>query len=162
VEKFTVLDREDIAEPLERILPYIQSQNADVETLTFLLALSDRPVETAKFDEKKFLVEEVEKKGITWEEILAEDPFVGEHWEEPEYSGSDEEDWVYETKSPLVPEAPVENGTERKQVDFEDGISRDARELLQRQYWSNRRKYVVLNDSYTPELDFGGMVYFCS
>ena len=37
MEKFTVLDREDIAEPLERILPYIQSQNADVETLTFFL-----------------------------------------------------------------------------------------------------------------------------
>jgi hypothetical protein len=158
VEKFTVLGREDIAEPLERILPYILSQDANVEILTLLLALSDRPVESAEFDEKKFVVEKVEAKAITWEEILADDPFVGEHWEEPEYSGSDEEDWVYERKSPVVAEEPVRKVSERKHVDMDDVTSRGVRDLLQRQYWSSRRRYVVRSESYVPELDSGGIV----
>jgi hypothetical protein len=138
------------------MLPYILSQGADVETLTLLLALSDRPVETVEFDEKKFVVEKVEDKGITWEEILDDDPLEGDHWDEPEYSGSEEEDWVYETKPPIIADAHVKRSPEQKHIDLDERISRDTRELLQRQYWSNRRKYVVPNESYTPELDFGG------
>ena len=103
-----MLGRDDIAEPLERILPYVISQDANVEILTLLLALSDRPIKTLEFDESKFIVEEVVEKGITWEEIVAEEPLTGDHWREPDYSGSDEEDdWVYETKSSMIPEPPI-------------------------------------------------------
>src|SRR5579859_7826817 len=104
VEKFAVLGRDDIAQPLEKMLPYILSQDANVEVLTLLLALSENPTEADEFDEQKYMIEKIEEKGITWDEILEEDPLVGDHWDEPDYSGSDEdEDWVYETKSPTTP-----------------------------------------------------------
>src|SRR5271169_5982841 len=88
VEKFAVLGRDDIAGPLERILPYVLSQDANIEILTLLLALSDRPVDAAEFNESKFLVEKEAENGVTWEDILAEEPLVGDHWQEPDYEGS--------------------------------------------------------------------------
>jgi hypothetical protein len=161
VEKFTVLGREDVAEPLERILPGVLLQDTNIEILTLLLALSDRPIETAEFDESKFFIEKAVEKGITWEEIIAEEPLVGDHWEEPKYAGSDDdEDWVYETKSLMVTEPPdpteVKENKAWCQLD-EDGITRDTEEFLQKQYWSRRRKYVLVNDDYSPDLGFGGM-----
>jgi len=158
VEKFSVLGRGDIAEPLERILPYVLGQDANVEILTLILALSDRPVDVVQFDESKFLVEKEVEKGITWEEILAEEPLVGDHWKEPDYEGSEEEDWVYETTSKVIEEdsVRVEERKEEARVE-EEGTSRVAEEFLRRQYWLRRKKYVVLSEDYAPELDFGGM-----
>jgi len=158
VEKFAVLGRDDIAEPLERILPYVLGQDANVEILTLILALSDRPVDAAKFDESKFLVEKEIEKGITWEEILAEEPLVGDHWKEPDYEGSEEEDdWVYETTGKVIEEEPVRVEEKKEEVQMEEGTSKLAGEFLRRQYWSRRKKYVVLSEDYAPELDFGGI-----
>ena len=158
VEKFAVLGRDDIAEPLEKILPYVISQDANVEILTLLLALSDRPVETVEFDESKFIVEEVVEKGITWEEIIAEEPLSGDHWREPDYSGSDEEDdWVYETKHSTIPEPPVPEIKKTEESRLNDTPPTLIEEFLQQQYWIRREKYVLLNTEYSPELDFGGM-----
>jgi gamma-tubulin complex component 5 len=156
VEKFAVLGREDIAEPLEKMLPYILSQDANVEILTTLLALSDRPIETMEFDEAKFVVKEVEENGVTWEEILADEPLVGDHWNEPEYSGSeDEEDRVYEKKSTILQGATIPEYEEKRNVHMDEGLSKVNDEFLQGQYWTRRRKYVVLNKEYDPELDEG-------
>jgi len=157
LEKFAVLGRDDIAEPLERILHYVISQDANVEILTLLLALSDRPVETVEFDESKFIVEEVVEKGITWEEIIAEEPLSGDHWREPDYSGSDEEDdWVYETKPSTIPEPPVPEIKKTEEVQLNEAPTTSIDEFLQQQYWIRRKKYVLLNAEYSPELDFGG------
>lgn len=153
-----MLGRDDIAEPLERILPYVISQDANVEILTLLLALSDRPIETVEFDESKFIIEEVVEKRITWEEIIAEEPFSGDHWKEPDYLGSDEDDdWVYETKPPMIPEPPVSEVKKTEEVRLNEAPTTSIEEFLQRQYWIRRKKYVLLNAEYSPELDFGGM-----
>jgi len=154
-----VLGRDDIAEPLERILPYVLGQDANVEILTLILALSDRPVDAAQFDESKFFVEKEVERGVTWEEILSEEPLVGEHWKEPDYEGSEEEeDWVYETTSKVIEEDPVRVEERKEEVlGEEEGTSKLAKEFLRRQYWLRRNKYVVLSEDYAPELDFGGM-----
>ena len=158
VEKFAVLGRDDIAEPLERILPYVISQDANVEILTLLLALSDRPIETVEFDESKFIVEQVVEKGITWEEIIAEEPLSGDHWREPDYSGSDEEsDWVYETKSSIIPELPVTEIKKTEEARLNEAPTTSIEEFLQQQYWIRRKKYVLSNAEYSPELGFGGI-----
>lgn len=160
MEKFAILGREDIAEPLEKILPYVLSQDANVEILTMLLALSDRPIETVEFDESKFVVKEVEEKGITWEEILADEPLEGDHWNEPEYSGSDEdEDLIYEKKSPIVQEEAVRNDEERTLFHVDEEPSKANDRFLQAQYWTRRQKYVVLNKAYDSELDVEGISY---
>jgi len=162
VEKFAVLGRDDIAEPLERMLPYVQSQDANIEILTLLLALSDRPVDAAEFDESNFLVEKEVEKGVTWEEILADEPLVGEHWKEPDYKGSEDEDddWVYETTSRVVEEEPLrgEENKEEDKVQAEEVTSNIAEEFLRRQYWLRRTKYVVLKDDLSLEVDFGGIL----
>ena len=151
-----MLGRDDIAEPLERILPYVISQDANVEILTLLLALSNRPVETVEFDEWKFIVEEVVEKGITWEEIIADEPLLGDHWREPDYSGSDEDDdWVYETKPPIVPGPPAPE-VKKEEMRVEEAPITSIEDFLQQQYWIRRKKYVVLNNDYSPEVDFGG------
>ena len=151
------MGREDIAEPLQNILPYVLSQDANVEILTLLLALSDRPTQAAEFDEAKFVVEEVVEKNVTWDEILAEEPFVGDHWKEPEFSGSEEEDWVYETKpqeSPKVAPVEIKKKEEAPPVQEKSTLIED---FLQQQYWLRRQKYVILNEEYSPEFDFGGI-----
>lgn len=158
VEKFAVLGRDDIADPLDKMLPYILSQDANVEVLTLLLALSDNPTEAIEFNERKYVVESVEEKGVTWDEILEEDPLVGHHWNEPDYSGSDEdEDWVYETKSPITPvEEPPVKGMSAEKQGYVNQISRLSDEFLKAQFWSHRRKYVIYNEKYDPEMDFQG------
>ena len=158
VQKFAVLGRDDIAEPLERILPYVLGQDANVEILTLILALSDRPVDAAEFDESKFLVEKETEKGITWEEIIAEEPLLGDHWKEPDYEGSEEdEDWVYETTSNVIEEEHVRVEEKPEEVRVDEGTSKLVEEFLRRQYWLRRKKYLVLSEDYAPELEFGGI-----
>ena len=153
-----MLGRDDIAEPLESIIPAVISQDANVEIITLLLALSDRPVETVEFDESKFIVEEVVEKGITWDEIIAEEPLSGDHWREPNYSGSDEDDdWIYETKPSIIPGPPSPVVAKKEEIRVEAAPTASIEDFLQNQYWIRRKKYVVLNDDYSPELDFGGM-----
>ena len=159
MEKFAVLGRDDIAGPLERIIPYVLSQDANIEILTLMLALSDRPVDAGEFDESKFLVEKEVEKGVTWEEIVAEEPLVGDHWQEPDYEGSeDEDDWVYETTSRVIEEESASGEVEKEEkVQVQDVTLNVAEDFLRRQYWLRRRKYVVLKEDYSPEVDFGGI-----
>jgi gamma-Tubulin ring complex non-core subunit mod21 len=156
-----VLGRDDIAGPLERMLPYILSQEANVEVLTLLLALSENPSDAAEFDERKFQVSKVLEKQITWQEILHDEPLVGDHWNQPDYSGSDEdEDWVYEIKSPTTPEAVPEQRPVEKGHVYVDELSRLSDQFLKAQFWSHRRKYVLYNENYDPEMDFQGPISF--
>ena len=149
VEKFAVLGRDDIAEPLSRLLPILLSDDANVEILTLLLALSDRPAETVEFDESKFIVETIEEKELTWTDILAEEPFVGDHWKEPDYDGSDDdEDWVYQTRPAKCQSDPIDEAEEKVSVqiqpDEEKSIIDDS--FLQRQYWLRQNDEVLPQD----------------
>jgi hypothetical protein len=164
VEKLQVLGRDDIASPLEELLPYIRSQDANIEVLTLLLALSDRPVDGAVFDADKFIVvKEAGNKEITWEEILAEEPFVGEHWREPEYAGSDEDsDWVFEAgMATAVKESPMVGDEGRlEEVSFGEGTKKEAEQVLERQYWLRRKKFTVIHDESISGSDDGGTTSF--
>jgi len=156
IEKFAVLGRDDIADQLEKKLPYILSEDANVEVLTMLLALSDQPVESLQFDEGKFTKEQVFSKVITWEEILAEEPLAGDHWKEPEYSESEDEDWVYEKETVSKIEPPL------PEVVKKSAPENDSRELtlsldfLKRQYWLHRHKHVVVRDGGASEFGLPG------
>lgn len=87
VEKFEVLNREDLANALQSRLDELQPSSRWMpEVLSFLLELSDRPAD-------KTILENVEsangpvvsEKDLTWDDILAEDPLSdSEVWENVE------------------------------------------------------------------------------
>jgi gamma-Tubulin ring complex non-core subunit mod21 len=138
------MGREDLAEPLERLLPDVLSQDLNTEILTLLLALSDKPVDMPEFDESKYVVEPIVQKQITWEDILAEDPFVGDHWKMPSYSDSDDdEDWTYEAESHVILQEPVVQPVSNLQINMDVSESKQLDALFRRQYWLHRRKVLV-------------------
>ena len=155
-----MLGRDDLAGPLEKILHHVLLQDANVEILTLLLALSDRPIDGERFDEQKIIVEEAQPKGYTWEQIIAEEPLVGDHWLEPNYSGSEgEEDWVYKPKTPDI----VENSTPIETqkivgVKVDQIVLKSTEEFLNQQYWSRRRKYAVIRGDYPLDFDAEGII----
>jgi len=163
LEKLAVLGRDDIVTPLEKLMPYILSSSANIEVLTLLLSLSDKPATSAEFDPSQFNLKKVEEKPLTWEEILKEEPLTGDHWEEPEFESSDEEDeWIYD-KPPFPTRSSDEETAEQKEdqevvgrgvVKETSGVSNEVTKFLRRQYWLNRQKYGVVNPEYSPELDF--------
>lgn len=129
-------------------------QDANVEILTLLLALSDRPVDGKRFDEQQ-IVEDAEPKGYTWEEIIAEEPLIGDHWLEPNYSGSEgEEDWVYKPKTPdtIETSAPLETQNIAG-VQVDQDVLKSTEEFLNQQYWLRRRKYAVISRDYPLDFD---------
>lgn len=160
VEKFAVLGRDDIADQLEKKLPYILSEDADVEVLTMLLALSDQPAESLEFDERKFIKEEAVSKGITWEEILAEEPLAGDHWKEPEYSESDDEDWVYEKETAPKIEPPLPQVVKKSTSENDSREPTVSEDFLKRQYWLHRHKHVVVRDGGASEFGLPGQSPF--
>jgi len=163
LEKLAVLGRDDIVAPLENLMPYIRSSSANIEVLTLLLSLSDRPATSVEFDPSQFTEKQAEEKQLTWEDILKEEPLTGDHWKEPEFESSDEEDeWIYD-KPPLPTRLSNEETEEKKaaQEGVERGVGKEdsavpneVAKFLKRQYWLNRQKYGVLNPEYSPELDF--------
>lgn len=77
VEKFTVLNRDDLAEALEvRIKQLPEESKWTPEILSLLLLLSDRPLEKTKLGDVQALHQQatIEQRAVTWEEILADDP----------------------------------------------------------------------------------------
>jgi len=160
VEKFQILDRDDIAGPLEELLPYIFSSDANIEVLTLLLALSDRPIDSVAFDAGKFVVRHEVKKEITWEEILAEEPFEGDHWAEPDYEGSDEEsDWVFQGTTVTVEKTGpvVKDDVKIDEVCRDEGAAKEVEEMAERQYWLRRKKFAIINEATLPELNYPGI-----
>jgi len=128
--------------------------------LTLLLALSDRPVDSLAFDASKFVVRQEVKKEITWEEILAEEPFEGDHWAEPNYEGSDEEsDWVFEGTTVTVEKTGpvVKDDVKIEEVRSDEGTKNEVEEMLDRQYWLRRKKFAIINQATLPELNYGGI-----
>jgi Gamma-Tubulin ring complex non-core subunit mod21, N-terminal len=138
------------------LLPYVVSQDANIEVLTLLLALSDDPTRAIEFDEQKFVLKEVVEKGITWEDILAEEPLEGDHWNDPEYSGSDDEDdWTYETTLSHSKKDIEKEAVEKKAI-VQVPQEKVPEEFLDRQYWVRRQRFGIINEQYDEDIDFGG------
>lgn len=76
IEKFTVLDRDDLSEALRSRLEALPGNGKWLpEILALILALSDRPVEKTRTDALASLYhEESPGQQLTWEAIIADDP----------------------------------------------------------------------------------------
>lgn len=115
VEKFEVLNREDLANALQSRLDELPTKSRWMpEILSFLLELSDRPAE-------KTLLEDVEnangpvlvEKDLTWEDILAEDPLSdSEIWEDVErgYFSSGDDSFADESEPTVSSQATSLDG----------------------------------------------------
>ncbi|KAF2403055.1 hypothetical protein EJ06DRAFT_554588 [Trichodelitschia bisporula] len=108
VEKFQVLDRDDLAEALTARLDELSKipNKWTPDILSLFLNLSDRPVEKfqleALYQLRPFV--EPEPSPFTWEELLADEPFSDpELWEnEPLSAGSSDDEVIYQ-QEPRVP-----------------------------------------------------------
>ena len=76
VEKFAVLNRDDLADALQRRLEDLPRESKWMpEILSLLLQLSDRPLEKTNIDDVEAVSKPVdEQAGLTWDEIIADDP----------------------------------------------------------------------------------------
>ena len=78
VEKFAVLNRDDIAEALRSRLEELPTESKWMpEILSLLLQLSDRPLQKTKLEDGEALAKpaEAEQAELTWADIIADDPF---------------------------------------------------------------------------------------
>ncbi|KAK5736357.1 hypothetical protein LTR17_007521 [Elasticomyces elasticus] len=96
VEKFGVLNREDLAEALQSRLDALPETRWIPDILSLLLQLSDRPLESASLSNLDGLTAAFSPPPeLTWEEIVADDPLTDEDvWGEVErgyHSSGDEE-----------------------------------------------------------------------
>lgn len=76
VEKFTVLDRDDLSDALQERLEELPTKGKWLpEILALFLSLSDRPVEKTAADAlAKLRAAEHPDEQLTWEDIIADDP----------------------------------------------------------------------------------------
>ena len=76
VEKFAVLDRDDLSEALQERLEELPTKGKWLpEILALFLSLSDRPVEKTATDAiARLHAAEHPDEQLTWEEIIADDP----------------------------------------------------------------------------------------
>lgn len=76
VEKFSVLNREDLAEALEERLQELPTNSRWMpEYLSLLLELSDKPAEKTQLDDVLHANKpDVQEPDLTWNDILADDP----------------------------------------------------------------------------------------
>ena len=75
VEKFAVLNREDLSDALQARLEEIPANSKWMpEILSLLLQLSDRPLEKTKIEDVEALTKssEDEQPGLTWDDLIAE------------------------------------------------------------------------------------------
>ncbi|KAL1628544.1 hypothetical protein SLS56_005889 [Neofusicoccum ribis] len=95
VEKFIVLDREDLAEALENRLRELirRSTRWTPDILALFLSLSDRPVEKAKLENLANLKPKETSPALTWADIIADDPLDEEGvWDDIDYAAESSED----------------------------------------------------------------------
>lgn len=87
VEKFEVLGRSDLSRALEARLSAVKvicSQDFhSLELLAMILQCSRDPIKAAMPDLELENVQPADD--LTWQEILDNDPFTGDHWLEPDY-----------------------------------------------------------------------------
>lgn len=104
IEKFHVLQRDDLADALQARLTELSNirNKWTPEMLHLLLELSDRPVEKAKLQ----YLDEFEQPGantpkLTWADIIADDPLTDEElWRNVSFSSGSSEDEIVLVSTP--------------------------------------------------------------
>lgn len=116
VEKFSVLNRDDLSEALAARLNELRKVSTDKwtpEILSLFLNLSDRPVENSSLEALHLIrPPSPPPPSITWEEIQAEDPLTGELWADETYSTASSEDeleFPLKAKTSQVKQMPKSN-----------------------------------------------------
>lgn len=135
------------------------------ELLSLFLALSDRPLENSHLDDLDALIPPEETKGLTWEDIIADDPLIGEEWKDVDFGAESSDEWsddgvsATQFRDELIEERKLEEqGRRKKRWGAEDGdderwakgvegfiIEGDKeglRELKKGQYWEQKVKPV--------------------
>ncbi|KAE9962365.1 hypothetical protein BLS_000426 [Venturia inaequalis] len=96
VEKFSILNRDDLSEALAARLNELRNVSTDKwtpEILSLFLNLSDRPVENSSLEALNLIrPPSPPPPSISWEEIVADDPLTGELWADETYSTASSED----------------------------------------------------------------------
>ena len=110
-EKFRVLNRDDLADALDQRVKEINQRTGKwiPECLSLLLHLSDRPAENARLDALQLLRPPTPPPELTWEEILADDPYSDDEiWKDIDYAAdSSEDELLPPKKEPAKPSPPT-------------------------------------------------------
>lgn len=96
VEKFSVLNRDDLSEALAvRLIELreVSTSKWTPEILSLFLSLSDKPVKNSSLEALNLIrPPSPPPPTITWEEIVADDPLTGDLWAAETYSTASSED----------------------------------------------------------------------
>lgn len=95
VEKFSVLNRDDLAEGLQTRLDELPTKSKWLpELLSLLLELSDRPLEKTRLEDVEAVSRvELEEPALTWADIVADEPLDEAHiWDDVERGYHSSED----------------------------------------------------------------------
>jgi gamma-tubulin complex component 5 len=149
IEKFSVLNREDLAEALKARVEEVAKVSRSKwtpEILSLFLNLSDRPVEKSNVEALELLRPPTPPESpLTWDEIVADDPLSGDIWDEVSYSaGSSEDDDAAlsrstgpskKTSTPSKPKLHEDSDGDEKNAIFVTSIGRILDKLEQSQFW---------------------------
>ncbi|KAK8208141.1 Spc98 family-domain-containing protein [Phyllosticta capitalensis] len=106
VEKFFVLNREDLAEALSDRLKELSKRSSRwiPEILALLLHLQGNPVNKSRVEDLENLKPPAPPPELTWADIIAEDPLDEEGvWDDIDYERSSDEELLSEPKQPSRP-----------------------------------------------------------
>lgn len=104
-EKFRVKNRDDLADALQTRLKKLEGVTSKFtpDVLSFLLQLSDRPLENTKVEALQLLRPPSPLPELTWDEILHDDPYSDEDiWKDIDYAGESSGD----EQKPRMPAKP--------------------------------------------------------
>ncbi|KAF1969387.1 hypothetical protein BU23DRAFT_240335 [Bimuria novae-zelandiae CBS 107.79] len=145
-EKFRVLNRDDLADALDERVKEINEYTGKwiPECLSLLLLLSDRPTENSRVDALELLRPPTPPPELTWEQILAEDPYSDEEiWKDIDYAADSSEDDLLPPEKEKAKPSPPTSVEEDDIYDPEETIvtvETDVVEELQKaQFWKHPR-----------------------
>lgn len=143
-EKCRVKNRDDLADALQLRLQKLESitNKFKPEFLSLLLQLSDRPLENTRVEALDLLRPPTPPPQLTWDEILAEDPYSDEDiWKDIDYaveSSSDEQIPKKSKKKHLTPPTSVdEDDTYDPESCLDPPHDVHVSDLESAQFWSS-------------------------
>lgn len=140
VERFKVDGRVELSDALkERVekLNGCYEQFAIIQVAQMLLDINSKAEKVPEF-----VVEKAPAKQLTWEDILAEEPLEGEHWEKVDYNEVDDDDEEEEESDELM-----ENPDSDTSVEIDEDIANMTIEPLPKPIDS----YILVNENQSEE-----------
>ncbi len=144
-EKFRVLNRDDLADALDkRVKEIYQLPGKRIpEHLSLLLLLSDQPTQKTNVGALELLRPPTPPLDLTWKQILEEDPYSDEElWKDVEYGAGSSEEEEIPTKPAKWNGTPATRGEEEDVYDAEACLAPVGLERLKpikdAQFWKQR------------------------